>query len=192
MLVLGGSMVAVGAKVEARAAESTRRSLEEHEFNNLYARTARPLAAFIRRMTSDDEMARDLLQESYLRILRADLPTLDERELDAYLYKTASRLVCDRWRHSQVDRRWRERLPEKTGGVDCAPGEALDMDRVLGRLRPRDRAIVWLAYVEGRSHKEIAEILSLKAASVRVLLFRARKKMAGFLRSEGLAPEATR
>ena len=185
-------MVAVGVKAQAGPADSARRSLEEHEFNNLYARTARSLAAFIRRMTPDDETARDLVQESYLRILRADLPALDERGLDAYLYKTASRLVRDRWRHSQVDRRWRESLPEKTGEVGGRSADAMDMDRVLGRLRPRDRAIIWLAYVEGRSHKEIAEILGLKSASVRVLLFRARKKLAGILRAEGLAPEVTR
>jgi RNA polymerase sigma-70 factor (ECF subfamily) len=191
MLVLGGTMVAVGAKAEVGTGDSARRSLEEHEFNNMYARTARPLAAFIRRMTPDDDTARDLVQESYLRILRADLPTLDKRGMDAYLYKTASRLVRDRWRHSQVDRRWRESLPEETSEVDGSSADALDMDRVLQRLRPRDRAIIWLAYVEGRSHKEIAEILSLQAASVRVLLFRARKKLAGILEAEGLAPEVT-
>lgn len=184
-------MVAVGAKAEVGTGDSARRSLEEHEFNNMYARTARPLAAFIRRMTPDDDTARDLVQESYLRILRADLPTLDKRGMDAYLYKTASRLVRDRWRHSQVDRRWRESLPEETSEVDGSSADALDMDRVLQRLRPRDRAIIWLAYVEGRSHKEIAEILSLQAASVRVLLFRARKKLAGILEAEGLAPEVT-
>jgi DNA-directed RNA polymerase specialized sigma24 family protein len=40
---------------------------------------------------------------------------------------------------------------------------------------------VWLAYVEGYEHKEIAEIVGVKPASVRVLLMRARKRLADFL-----------
>lgn len=185
-------MVTVGAKAGIGATDSTKQALEEREFNNLYARTARPLAAYIRRMTSNDDTANDLLQESYLRVLRVEIPVMSEKELDAYVYKTASRLVRDRWRHAQVERRWRERLPEKTDSVESSPGDAMDMDRVLARLRPRDRAIIWLAYVEGRTHAEIAEILSLKATSVRVLLFRARKKLAGILKAEDMASEVTR
>lgn len=189
MLVLGGTMVAAGARVGAADTETARRPLEEHEFNSLYARTARPLAAYIRRMVPGDDTVSDVLQDSYMRLLRADLPPMEEKKLDAYLYRTASRLMRDRWRHRQVDRRWRERLPERDSGVDGPRAAALDMDRVLSRLRPRDRALVWLAYVEGRSHAEIAEILGLKAASVKVILFRTRKKLAAILEAEGLAPE---
>ena len=52
-----------------------------------------------------------------------------------------------------------------------------DLGRVLGRLKPRERELLWLAYAEGASHKEIAELLGLRAASIRLLLFRARRKM---------------
>lgn len=189
MLVLGGSVVTVGARARSGVAGRARRFLEEREFNSLFARTARPLASYLRRLTSDEEAANDLLQESYLRLLRNEIPVMSDGELDAYLYKTASRLARDRWRHAAVDRRWRERLPEGHEEPAERPGSTLDLKRILGRLRPRDRALVWLAYVEGRTHAEIAEILSLRAASVRVLLFRARKKLAGILAAEGLAPE---
>ena len=53
---------------------------------------------------------------------------------------------------------------------------------MLSRLNPREREILWLAYVEGSSHKEIAEVVGLKAGSVHLLLFRARHKMARLLR----------
>ena len=46
--------------------------------------------------------------------------------------------------------------------------------------------MLWLAYVEGCSHKEIAGVVGLKAASVRLLLFRARQKLAALLRERGL------
>jgi RNA polymerase sigma-70 factor, ECF subfamily len=55
-------------------------------------------------------------------------------------------------------------------------------------MKPRERAMLWLAYVEGRTHQEIGAILDLQAASVRVLLFRARGVLARRLRRLGLFP----
>jgi len=52
----------------------------------------------------------------------------------------------------------------------------------MGNLKPREREILWLAYAEGASHKEIADVLGLRAPSVRLLLFRARQKMLKLLR----------
>jgi RNA polymerase sigma-70 factor, ECF subfamily len=49
-------------------------------------------------------------------------------------------------------------------------------------MRPRDRQLLWLAYAEGYSHREIAEVTGLASASIRLLLFRARRKMAALLR----------
>jgi RNA polymerase sigma factor (sigma-70 family) len=46
------------------------------------------------------------------------------------------------------------------------------------RLKPRERQLLWLAYVEGSSHKEIADCTGLRAGSIRLLLFRARRKLA--------------
>ena len=189
-MLVAGAMVGIGVE-KAPGVDANRRFLEENEFNSLYSRTARPLSAYIRRMTDADATA-DLLQETYLRVLRSRLPSMEEKEMNAYLYKTASRLIRDRWRHSQVDKRWRERLPDPPEIARHEGGRKLDIDRVLGQLRPRDRAVVWLAYVEGRSHSEIAGILGLKGPSVRVLLFRAKRKLAGLLTSAGLAPEVLR
>jgi RNA polymerase sigma-70 factor (ECF subfamily) len=64
-----------------------------------------------------------------------------------------------------------------------------DLSRVFDGLRPRDRALLWLAHVEGRSHAEVGAILGLRAMSVRVLLFRARAELARRIRRAGLRPE---
>ncbi len=41
--------------------------------------------------------------------------------------------------------------------------------------------MLWLAYGEGASHKEIAETLGLAPSSMKAILFRARRKLAGLL-----------
>ena len=71
----------------------------------------------------------------------------------------------------QVDGDLAERAVERT-----------DIRRVLARLKPRERSLLWLAYAQGASHREIADVLGLKTASIKLLLFRARRKAAQMLR----------
>ena len=67
----------------------------------------------------------------------------------------------------------------------CGSAQA-DSQAMLGpamaQLRLRDRQLLWLAYAEGYSHREIAEVTGLASASIRLLLFRARRKVARLLR----------
>ena len=58
------------------------------------------------------------------------------------------------------------------------PAASVDVTRAMGRLRVQERTMLWLAYVEQASHREIASALSIKEGSVRVLLSRARQKLA--------------
>jgi RNA polymerase sigma-70 factor (ECF subfamily) len=58
----------------------------------------------------------------------------------------------------------------------------LDLSRALGHLRPRDRAMLWLAYALGASHREIAEVVNVDPSSVKTLLMRARRRLAARLR----------
>ncbi len=54
-------------------------------------------------------------------------------------------------------------------------------------LNPRERALLWLAYVEGENHQEIAASLGLGRGSIKVLLFRAKRRLRELLTSRGLA-----
>jgi RNA polymerase sigma-70 factor (ECF subfamily) len=45
--------------------------------------------------------------------------------------------------------------------------------------------MLWLAHAEGYSHREIAQVMGLSTASIRLLLFRARRKIAALLRACG-------
>jgi len=55
----------------------------------------------------------------------------------------------------------------------------------MSHLKPRERAMLWLAYAEGASHREIADVLGLRPASLKPMLFRARRRLATLL---GRAP----
>jgi RNA polymerase sigma-70 factor (ECF subfamily) len=162
-------------------------ALDEHAFRAFYDATAPRLHAFLRRSLAGHSVADDLLQEAYLRFLRSGFDAADDDHRTAYLFRIAGNLVRDHFRSPA--RREVELPPE----VSCAaaPGTGVtvsDLDDVLAGLSPRDRSMLWLAYVEGASHKEIAESLGLRRMSLKSMLFRARRRLAAALRARGLEP----
>ena len=163
---------------------------ERDAFQALYDRTAVPLRAYLSRIAGSDG-ADDLLQDTYVRFLSADPPEMNEAQTVAYLYKTATRLVYDRWRRERTARNWEETTMLEDREEPEPMETRHDLAAALEGLAPKERALLWLAYGEGRAHREIAGILEVKELSVRVLLFRARKKLARILAERGLAPEAS-
>jgi RNA polymerase sigma-70 factor (ECF subfamily) len=162
--------------------------MTEPEFRAFHALTARPLKAYLTRMTGNAALAEDLLQESYYRLLRAELPALDEPQRKNYLYRIATNLARDHFRASKFQA---EPLNDREKGAQTTDASQLSVDvqRVLNEIKPNERELVWLAYVEGASHREIASVTGLKEASVRPLLFRVRQKLAALLRERGLRQE---
>ena len=62
----------------------------------------------------------------------------------------------------------------------------MDMEKTFKSLKPRKRILLWLAYVEGYSYIEIAELTQTKENSVKVQLFRAREELANILKKREL------
>jgi len=142
-------------------------------------------------LTGSPEVAEDLLQDVCVRFLAADPPTMTERETVSYLYTIATRLTWDRWRRARVERDWERALPPPDPVQPDPAGARRDVEAALAEIRPRDRALLWLAHVEGRPHREIADIVGIAPGSVRVLLFRARRRLARVLAERGLTPEGS-
>ena len=162
--------------------------MDEDAFRAFYDRTARALWNYLARITGDTQAADDLLQETYYRFLRTRGSWDGESHRRAYLFRIATNLVHDGRRRAR--RAPMVALPEPELVADVAPranaaesaAERTDLRRAMSRLRPRERALLWLAYGQGHAHAEIAETLGVKTASVKLLLFRARRKLAGLLR----------
>jgi RNA polymerase sigma-70 factor, ECF subfamily len=160
---------------------------DEPAFERLYHATARRLWSYLRRLTGDGAQAEDVLQEAYLRLLRADASPASDDERAALLYRIATNLALDEWRRRRRQARGLARAAPGRPAAAVA-GAQEDLGRLLDALAPRARALLWLAYVEGWTHAEIAPALGLRPLSVRVLLFRARRDLARLIREAGLEP----
>jgi RNA polymerase sigma-70 factor, ECF subfamily len=165
-------------------------SMDEDAFRVLYERTARSLWAYLTRMTGDARLADDLLQETYYRFLRASVTHESDAHRRNYLFRIATNLVHDHRRRPQVERvGMSEHVETADARMDANVAERtarrLDLARAMSRLKPRERDMLWLAYANGSSHQEIADALGLKRASIKLLLFRARRRLANLLREPG-------
>jgi len=176
-------------------AQATALPMDEETFRTFYDRTARGLWSYLSRITGDRQLADDLVQEAYYRFFRAGAVHADETHRRNSLFQIATNLGRDAMRRG-LRRGSIVPLPEEhdadalVAGTDLAGHVAgrTDLARAMARLSPTQREMVWLAYAHGSSHQDIAEILGLKAGSVKSLLFRARRKLATFLTGERSTP----
>ena len=179
----GGGAAATAAPAAAGACEP----MDETAFRALYERTAPALRGYLARVSGSRALADDLLQETYVRLLRSRFSGSSDEHTRDYLFRIATNLLRDHFRRPRRDA---EPLPETVPAPATVGALELrqDFHGVFAALPARERAMLWLAYVEGSTHQEIAALLRVKAASVRVLLFRARARLAALLRASGLAP----
>lgn len=175
--------------------------LDEAAFSAFYASHARPLWAYVYRVTGHAADADDIVQEAFLRVLRQGPDNDDREQWKRFLFRVASNLVVDRWRM----RKREEEAPMDTfrlkpGATGVDPHTDLEGDsghrlqpddrdvvRTFAELTARERALLWLAYVEEESHEEIAEALGVGRRSIKVMLFRAKRRLRALLQAKGLA-----
>ncbi len=159
--------------------------MDSEAFAGFYQRSAPALRAYLVRVSGNTALADDLMQESYLRFLRASRPEGGEVNYRRYLYRIATNLLRDHWRKPRTAciEDVPERLLAARDGLSGIESRAT-LDPALARMRPRERQLLWLAHAEGYSHSEISEITGLNAAGIRLLLFRARRKIARLLREQ--------
>jgi RNA polymerase sigma-70 factor, ECF subfamily len=175
--------------------------MTEEAFRTFYELTARPVRVYLSRMTGDDRLADDLLQETYYRFLRSNATFENDDHRRRYLYRIATNLVHDHRRRPHIEVA-SPTLPEPRPiftepNVAERAARRIDLQRALARLKPRERSMLWLAYALGWSHEEIAASIGVKAGSMKPMLHRARQRLAGLLNpstrgSRSGGPPATR
>ncbi|HUP45785.1 MAG TPA: sigma-70 family RNA polymerase sigma factor [Thermoanaerobaculia bacterium] len=186
-------MSALAAELPLVAAASggrtPHRPMDEARFEAFYRKSASGLWSYLHRMTGDAALADDLLQKAFIRFLRANPAFAGEEHMRRYAYRAATSVAMDHFRETKR----RREVPEVDTTVSQAETDLRhDMSRVFAELKPRERALLWLAHVEESGHEEIAEALGLRPRSIRVLLFRARRKLAAILAKRGIGPEVLR
>ncbi|MGH7477298.1 MAG: sigma-70 family RNA polymerase sigma factor [Longimicrobiales bacterium] len=148
------------------------------DFERVFQRLYPALFRYLHRLTGDPDAAHDIAQESFLRLLRQELP---EKEIRPWLFTVATNLVRDAARSTERRRRLLSGAslaiatpPRPDDVVEQREQIGLVRD-VLDQLAERDRQLLMLRE-EGFSYKEIAGIVGVAPGSVGTLIARALKK----------------
>ena len=168
----------------------------EAGFRELVHRYERPVFSLLFRMVRNRELAEDLAQETFIKVLNALQSYRPEFKFSSWVFKIANNAAIDHLRKRELDTLSLEGSPhaetpemiEATALQVSERGEtALEEveNRELGQaieiaidqLRPEYRSCILLRHVEGRTYEEIAEILNLPLGTVKTYIHRARNEL---------------
>jgi RNA polymerase sigma-70 factor (ECF subfamily) len=141
--------------------------------------------SYARGILRDPEEAKDVTQDSLIRLWRHRERVEAGAGCRSWLFRTAHNLCVDRIRRrSSAPETARDEGGEETTDVRPDPERLTSsvevagcLERALLKLDHRDRAIVLLREVEGLAYDEIAQMLGLKMGTLKATLHRAREKL---------------
>lgn len=151
------------------------------DFDAVFAGLYPSLFRYLQRLTGDADVAEDIAQEAFVRLLGQKLP---EAEARPWLFAVATNLVRDRARKQERRERLLKATPVLPSAAGPRPDEALEraeqiglVREALGRLAPRDQQLL-LMREEGFSYEEMSRAVGVAPSSIGTLIARALKRFA--------------
>lgn len=132
-------------------------------------------------LTHDAAKAEDLVQDAWLAVLKVKGPWTH-----GYLFSTIRNRFIDQYRREKLEP---GELPEDAQNDAIADERSIwrddedtffrngELESALGRLKPEERAALYLAAVEDYSARQIAELLGRPRGTVLSMIHRARHKL---------------
>lgn len=165
-------------------------------YRELIRRYERPVFSLVFRMVRDRELAEDLAQDTFVKVLAHIDKYRPEFKFSSWLFKIANNVAIDHLRRRQLDTVSLDGSPHATTAADAeatrfdvaadqeTPLEELAskelggaIERAIAGLRPEYRSCIMLRHVEGRSYEEIAATLDLPLGTVKTYIHRARHEL---------------
>jgi len=169
---------------------AARGDAKAHEI--IYRAYSPPVYSVCLRFTRVPAQAEDLLQETFIEVIRSIAKFRGEAPLGIWIRRVAVSkalmFLRSAWhkRGQSLDDDWEDMMTgsQVSHGNPAQPEQAIDLDSALGNLPAVSRAVVWLHDVEGYTHKEIAELLGKSESFSKSQLSRAYQKLRPMLDAE--------
>lgn len=138
---------------------------------------------YLLRMTASHQVAEDLTQETFERLLGAIANVRDADHARAWLFRTASNLAVSRQRRHRVWNRIRGLVGfrDEAVSVEADSAEAAEVQRALMQMPEGYRSVLVMHDVAGMTHEEIAEARGCAVGTAKSQLVRARARLAKLL-----------
>lgn len=153
--------------------------IEHHHLITIFDQSYKPIYRYIFRHLGDRETSKELTSEVFKRlVMTCQKRPIVKPQVSPWLYRTANNLLIDHYRKSNH----RNHLPlaEETVGDSMLPPEIVDkkisadyVRKALTLLTEEQRTVIILKYLEGKSNREIAEVLEKSVGAVKAMQHRA-------------------
>lgn len=163
---------------------------QAHEI--IYRAFASPVYSICLRFTRVPAQAEDLLQETFMEVIRSLPAFRGEAPIGSWIRRIAVTkalmFLRSAWhsRGQSLDDDWSDVTPGRadTFGVPAEPDHALDLEAALASLPAVGRTVVWLHDVEGFTHREIADFMGKTESFSKSQLSRAYQRLRPLLEAE--------
>jgi RNA polymerase sigma factor (sigma-70 family) len=152
----------------------------------LYRAFETPVYSLARRICRTPEDAEDVLQETFLEVVKSIKDYRGEGHLWGWIRQIAASKAFMRLRREKL-RVTDELQDEATGVAPPSVGARIDLERAFERLSETSRAVVWLHDVEGFTHEEIAERMGRTVSFSKSQLARAHARLRRLLAAKAEA-----
>ncbi len=179
--------ISIDAGIVKRAA---RGDVRAHEI--IYRSFSVPVYSLCLRFTRVPAHAEDLLQETFVEVIRSIGKFRGDAALGSWIRRIAVTkalmFLRSAWhsRGQSLDDDWDDVTPSRSdaSGVSGDPDRAIDLDAALAALPEVSRAVVWLHDVEGFTHREIADLMGKTESFSKSQLSRAYQRLRPLLEAE--------
>lgn len=141
-------------------------------FEEIYHTYKEPLAKNLLRLLRDEALAQDALQDLFMKVWQGRERIDPDKSFRAYLYRIAQHLVVDYYRKAAADGRLQAAMLRDTHMVPSLEDQLVDREQLqivqhlIDQLPEERRTVFTMHKIEGRSYKEISELLNLSPAAI--------------------------
>ncbi|HJT57510.1 MAG TPA: RNA polymerase sigma factor [Ktedonobacteraceae bacterium] len=159
------------------------RAGDQKAFAHLFECYNGPICSYLVHLVGNDEVGRDLAQETFIRAWKGLLTIQGEVSFRPWLYRIATNVARSYLKREQL-MRWLPWTDNEMGTADVLrvagpeeqAGEQECIAQILGMLSPQNRTCLLLQHVAGFSQREIATILGISEKSVSAYVSRGREQ----------------
>jgi RNA polymerase sigma-70 factor (ECF subfamily) len=153
-------------------------------FAELIERYHRPLSYFLSHLSDSAEMAEDLLQDTWVNVIRKIRTLRNFDAFSSWLYRIARNAAYQQLRRKKVSKLNENIIvSEETTNDAFSAGDAVRIHACLKELHPEHREVLMLRFLEQMSYQQIADVLCCNINTVKSRIYYAKlalkKKMEG-------------
>lgn len=155
-------------------AQDKQLTVEQGAMHDLYSNHFGWLKSWLYKRVSCPELAADLAQDTFVRLLPKPEAVNSVASPRSYLSTIASRLCTDMWRRRAVEKAWLETLEQQPEPVQISPQDhaiiietICEIDEMLARLPQKVATAFILSQFDGLTYKQIAAHLDVSERMVK-------------------------